>query len=148
MIMFVMMAVPPVRAAFGLEGSSHVHKLRSQAMEHLFDHMVRPNAKNWASNFCRQMPISQVPGKTRKLTGILMPDFDNVLGSSLNLQHPSIVKFQAIPVAHGNRLREIEKDSFALVRGQAHATAMARVEIEGDAACRRFLRPMPGRAMN
>jgi len=146
-IMFVMIAVTPVGAAFGLEGSSHVHKIRSQPMEHLFDHMVGPNAKNPASNFCRQMPVSQMPGKTRKLTGILMPDFDNELGRSLNLQQPPIVKLQAISVGHGNRLRKIEKDIFALVRGQANATAMARVEIESDGACRLFLRPMPGGVM-
>ena len=142
-----MVPITPVRTAFGLEGSSHVHKIRSQPLEHLFDHMVRPNAKNLASNFGRQMPISQVPGKTRKLTGILMPDFDNELGSSLNLQQPSVVKLQAISVGHGNRLRKIEKDIFALVRGQANATAMARVEIERDGACRLFLRPMPGGVM-
>jgi hypothetical protein len=147
-IMFVMMAVAPIRAAFGLERGSHVHKIRSQPMEHLFDHMVRPNAKNLASNFCRQMPISQVPSKTRKLTGIRMPDFDNELGGSLNLQQPPILKLQAISVGHGNRLRKIEKDIFALVRGQANATTMARVEIESDGACRLFLRPMPGGAMN
>jgi len=147
-IMFVMMAVTPVRAAFGLEGSLHVHKIRSQPTEHLFDHIVRPNAKNLAANFGRQMPISQVPSKTGKLTGILMPDFDNELGSSLNLQQPSVVKLQAISVGQGNRLRKVEKDIFALVRGQANATAMSRVEIESERACRLFLRPMPGDAMN
>jgi len=146
--MFVMMAVTPVRAAFGLEGSLHVHKIRSQPTEHLFDHIVRPNAKNLAANFGRQMPISQVPSKTCKLTGILMPDFDKELGSRLNLQQPSIVELQAISVGHGNRLRKVEKDIFALVRGQANATAMSRVEIESERACRLFLRPMPGDAMN
>ena len=144
----VMVIVASVGAAFGLKGSPHNYKIGSKAAEHILDHMVRPNAKNMASNFCRQMPISQVPGKTRKLTGILMPDFDNELDSSLNLQQPSIVKLQAISVGHGNRLRKVEKDIFALVRGQANATAMARVEIEGDASCRLFLRPMPGCAMN
>ena len=147
-IMFVMMAAIAVRAAFRLEGSAHVHEIGSQPMEHLFDHMVRPNAKNLASNFRGQMPISQMPGETRKLTGILMPDFDNELGGSLNLQQPSIIQLQAISVGHGNRLRKIEKDIFALVRGQANATAMARVEIECDSACRPFLRPVPGGAMN
>jgi hypothetical protein len=147
-IMFVMMAVTPVRAAFGLEGSSHVRKIRSQPMEHRFDHMVRPNAKNLASNFCRQMSISQVPSKTGKLTGILVPDFDKGLGSSLNLQQPSIVKLQAISVGHGNRLHKIEKDIVPLVRGQASTTAMARVEIESDGACRFLRRPLAGGAMN
>src|SRR5262245_65608619 len=94
-IMFVMVPITPVRAAFGLEGSSHGHKIRSQPMEHLFDHMVRPNAKNLASNFCRQMPISQVPGRTPKLTGILMPAFDNTLGGGLNLEQSFLVQVQA-----------------------------------------------------
>jgi len=146
-IMLVMMAATAVGAAFGLEGSPHVRKIRSQPMEHLFDHMVRPNAKNLAANFRRQMPISQVPGKARKLTGVLMADFDNELGSSLNPQQPPVVKLQAISVGHGNRLREIEKDVFALVRGQANATAMARVEIESDRACSFLVRPMPGGVM-
>src|SRR5262245_44445024 len=146
-IMCVMMAVTPVRAAFGLEGGLHVRKIRSQPIEHLFDHMIRPNAKHPAANFCRQMPISQVPSETRKLTGIIVPDLDNEFGSSLNIQQSPIVKLQAIAVGHGNRLRKIEKDVFALVRGQANAAAMARVEIESDGACRLFLRPMPGRVM-
>jgi len=146
-IMLVMMAAIAVGSAFGLEGSPHVRKIRSQPMEHLFDHMVRPNAKNLAANFRRQMPISQVPGKARKLTGVLMADFDNELGSSLNPQQPPVVKLQAISVGHGNSLREIEKDVFALVRGQANATAMARVEIESDRACSFLVRPMPGGVM-
>jgi len=47
--------------------------------------VVWPNAKNLASNFSRQMPISQMPGKAHKLMGIFVPDFDNTLGRGLNL---------------------------------------------------------------
>jgi hypothetical protein len=147
-IMLVMMAVTPVSAAFGLEGSARVHKIRSQAMQHLFDHMVRPNAKNLAANFGRQMPIAQMPRKARELIGIFMPDLDNELGSGPDFQQPSIVKFQTVSISHGNRLRKVEEHIFTLVRPQANATAMARVEIESDGACRLFLWPMPGDAMN
>jgi hypothetical protein len=85
LIMVVMVAVAAVSTAFGLEGGLHLYKLRSEAMEHIFDHMVGPNAKNLVSNFSRQMPISQVPSKAHKLMGIFMPDFDNKLRSGLNL---------------------------------------------------------------
>jgi hypothetical protein len=81
--MVVMVAA--VSATFGLKGRLHLYKIRSEAMEHIFDHMVGPNAKNMVSNFCRQMPISQMPSKTHKLMGIFMPDFDNEFGSGLNL---------------------------------------------------------------
>ena len=76
-VMVVMVAVAAVSAAFGLEGGLHLHKIRSEAMEHILDHVVGPNAKNLVSNFSRQMPISQMPGKAHELIGIFMPDFDN-----------------------------------------------------------------------
>jgi len=54
-------------------------------MEHMLDHMVRSNAEKLVSNFGRQMPISQMPGKAHELIGIFVPDFDNKLGGGLNL---------------------------------------------------------------
>jgi hypothetical protein len=84
-IMVVMVAVTAVSAAFGLEGGLHLYKIRSEAMEHILDHVVRANAKNLVSNFSRQMAIPKMPGKTHKLIGIFMPDFYNELRSGLNL---------------------------------------------------------------
>jgi hypothetical protein len=84
-IMIVMVTVVAVRAAFGLEGALHLYEIRSKAAEHSLDHVVRPNAKNLVSNFSRHMPISQMPSKAYKLTGIFMPHFDDKLRSGLNL---------------------------------------------------------------
>ena len=84
-IMVVMVAVTAVSAAFGLEGGLHLYKIRSEAMEHILDHVVGPNTKNLVSNFGRQMPIAQMPGKAHKLIGIFMPDLDDKLRSGLNL---------------------------------------------------------------
>ena len=82
--MFVMMVITRISAAFGLEGSPLVHKIRSEAVKHLFDHVVRPDAKNLISDFSRQMPISQMPGQAHELIGIFMPDLDNGLDGGLN----------------------------------------------------------------
>ncbi len=85
LIMVVVVAVAAVSAAFGLEEGPYLYKIRSEATQHIFDYVVWPNAKSLASNFSRQMPISQMPGKAHKLIGIFMPDFDNKLRSGLNL---------------------------------------------------------------
>jgi hypothetical protein len=61
----MVVAVPAVCAALGLEGNLHLHEIRSKTEEHILDHMVGPNAKNLVSNFCRQMPVSKVPSKAR-----------------------------------------------------------------------------------
>ena len=71
--MAVMVAVAAIRTALGLKGSVHLYEISSEAAEHILDHVVGPNAKNLVSNFSRQMPISQMPGKAHKLIGIFMP---------------------------------------------------------------------------
>jgi len=45
-------------------------------MQHILDHVVGPDVKNVMSNLRRQMAISQMPGKTHELIGILMPHLD------------------------------------------------------------------------
>jgi hypothetical protein len=143
---FVVMAA--VRAAFGLKRGLHLHELRSKATEHIFDYVVRPNTKSVVSNFSRQVTVSQMPRKAHELMGIFVSDFHNQLGSSLNLQPPPVFQLQAIAIGHRNGLRKVKQDIFAMIRSQANTAAMARVEIESESACRFFLRPTPGRAMN
>jgi hypothetical protein len=89
--MVVMVAVAAVCAALGLEGDLYRHEIRSEAAEHVLDYMVGANAKNVVPNFRRQMPVSQVPSKPRELMRIFVPDFDNGLRSSMDLQPPSVV---------------------------------------------------------
>jgi hypothetical protein len=147
-IVVVKVPVATVSAAFRLEGGHHLCEIRSKPAEHILDYMIGPKAKNLVSNFSRQMPISQMPGKTHKLIGILVTCFDNKLGSGLNLEPPPVVELQAISIGHCNRFRKVEKDIFALIRSQANAAAMARVKVESESTCRLFLRPVPGEAMD
>jgi hypothetical protein len=143
-----MMAVAAVGAAFGLKRGLHRYQMRSETTQHVLDHMVRPDTKNLVSNFGRQMPISQMPSKTHKLIGIFMPDFDSLFDSGLDPEPPPILELQAVSVGHRNRFRKVEKDIFALIRGETHAATMARVKVESESTRRLFLGPVPGAAMN
>jgi hypothetical protein len=145
---FVIVVMAAVRAAFGLKRGLQLHQLRSKTVEHIFDYVVGPNTKSVVSNFSRQVPVSQMPRKAHELMGIFVSDFHNQLGSSLNLQPPPVFQLQAIAIGHRNGLRKVKQDIFAMIRSQANTAAMARVEIESESACRFFLRPTPGRAMN
>ena len=147
-IVVVMVAVVAVRAAFGLKRGLHFHELRSKATEHIFDYVVGPNTKRVISNFSRQVPVSQMPGKAHELMGIFVFDFHNQLCSSLNLQPLAIFQLQAIAICHRDGLRKIKEDIFTIIGSQANTSAVARVEIERQSACRFFFRPMPGGTMN
>jgi hypothetical protein len=82
--MVVVVAIPAVGAAFGLEGNLYLYEVRSETLEHILDHMVWANAKGIIPNLRWKMPISQVPSYTHQLMVILMPDFNDLLGCRLN----------------------------------------------------------------
>jgi hypothetical protein len=145
---FVIVAMAAVRSTFGLKRCLHLDELCSKATEHVFDHMIVPDAKNVVSNFSRQMPISEVPSKPHKLVGIFMPDFDDGLRSGLNFQPPPIFKLQAIAICHRDGLRKVKEDIFAMIRSQENTAAVTRIKIECQSACRFFFRPISGGAMN
>ena len=147
-IMIVVMAMVPVRAAFRLKRGMHLCKIRSKAPKHVLDHVIGPNTKNVISHFCRQMTISEMPRDAHEALEIPMPDLHKRFSCRSDLQPPAVIELQAIALVHCNRLGQIEKHIFALIRSQANATAMARVKIEGESACCLVLRPMPGWAMN
>jgi hypothetical protein len=148
-IMAVMVAVSPaISATFGLKRGVHFRELCAEAAEHMLDDMVGPNAENLVPNFSWQMPVSEVPREAHKLVWIFVPNFDNMLGSSLNHQPSAIFKLQTISIGHRNSFGKVQKDIFAFVRTQANAPAMARVKIEGQSACCVFLWPITSGLMN
>jgi len=77
-----------------------------------------------------------------------MPDFNDRFRSGVDFQESPVFKLQGIAIGHGNRLRKINKNIFALIRDQADAAAMACVKFKRDGACRAFVRPMSGWSMN
>jgi hypothetical protein len=147
-VIIVMVALAAVRTALGLKGSAHVYEIRAEAVEHILDDMVGPNAKNLVLNFSGQMSISQMPCQAHALIGIFVSDFNEKFGSRLDLQPSSIIELQAVPILHCHRFRKIEEDLFALVSRHPDATAMARLRVERQSVDRFFFRPMPGEAMD
>ena len=147
MMMLVMVAVS-VSTAFRLERDLDRLKICPEPAEHVFDHVVGPNAKDLIPNLSWQMPIAQMPGEAHKLNGIVMSDFDNIFCSGLNLQPPSIFQLQPVTIGHSDRLRKIEENIVPLICGQAKTATMALVEIESKGARRLFLRPLPRGEMN
>jgi hypothetical protein len=151
MVAFIGVVVPAmaaVSAAFRLKGSLQHYEIRAEPMKHCLNNMVGSNAKNLVPDFGRQMPISQMPGHARKLSGISMPDLDDLLRRGLYLQPPPIFELQPVSVCNRNGLRKIEEDLFASIRHQTDAPAVALLEIEREGSDRLVLWPKPGGTMN
>jgi hypothetical protein len=147
-VLMMVAMVSAIGATFGLKRGVYFRELCAEATEHMFDHVVWSNPENPVPNFSRQVPVPEVPSQAHKLVWIFVPNFDNMLGSSLNHQPSPILQLQTVSIGHGNGLWKVEKDIFAFVCSEANAAAMARVKIESQSACSIFLRPMPSGAMN
>jgi hypothetical protein len=145
------MVVPaslPVGPTLGLEASPEVGELCSEAPEHLFDHVIRPDAKNRISDLGRQVTVPQVPSNAHQLPEIGVPDLDDELRRGLNPDPSPIVELEPVAVGHCHRLREVEKDLLALIGSEAHPAAVTGVEIERERPSGVFRWPVTEQSMN
>ena len=152
MMMVVMMMVVIVHgvvcAAFGLESCVDFLERGSETLQHFLNYVIWPNAEHVPANLGRQVAISKVPSKAHQLVVVFVTDFHQQLACCGDPKPGSVIELEPVAVGHGDRFWQIKQDVFSLVRGKADASSMTRVEIERERACRSFLRPMSGRAMN
>jgi hypothetical protein len=91
-VMVVVMLTAAICSAFGLKGRFNLHQLGSEANEHVFDHVVGSNKKNVSSNFGRQVPIAQVPGKPHQLMAVHVPDLYECFGSGSDPEPVAVIE--------------------------------------------------------
>jgi hypothetical protein len=147
LISTVVMIMTAVSSAFGLKTGLDLCEIRSETTEHMLDHMVRPNAKNVASHFSRQMTISEMPCNAYEPPRIAVLDFHQGFRGGSNLKPPAVIELKAIAMLHGDGLGEIEKHFLALVCPQQNAAAVPRMEIERERARCLLLGPLSSPAM-
>src|SRR5262249_34434598 len=80
----VIVARAAVSTALRLECDLRSDQFGSEAVEHILDHVVGPNAKNVVLDFSGQMSIPKVPGKPHQLIAIFVSYFNDRLGSRAN----------------------------------------------------------------
>jgi hypothetical protein len=137
-----------VRAAFGLKGCPELHDRRAEAAKHVFDDVIRPNPKSLAADLGRQMTVAEMPRESYELTRLRVSDIDDGLRRRSDDEPRPVITLHAISIGHCDRSREIEKELVALIGDQADAPAVPMVEIEGDRAGRKFVRPSSSRSMD
>jgi len=128
--MVVTMTIATVRAAFGLKCSQQLDERGSQTAEHVFDDVIRSNAKSLAAHLGRHMPIPEMPREPRELTRILVGHVDDRFRRRSNDEPRPIIELHAVSIAHCDGSGQIEKDVVALIGNEANPSTMPMVEIE------------------
>ncbi len=136
MVMAMMVAVGVamliVGAVLGIERRFDRRQPRAKPSQHVFDHVVTPDAQPVAGDLHVDVPVADMPRKPRQLTRIRRRDLDKRLGAPDNPDDAAIVKNEAIAVMQGCGLRQIEQKSRTAFAAQDHAAAMAFMGIERD----------------
>ena len=146
MVVTVLMAA--VRAAFRLKCRLQLDERGSKTAKHVFDDVIRSNAKSLTAQLGRHMPIPEMPREPHELTRILMGDVDDGFSRRSNDEPTSILDLQSVSIAHGGRGIQLEEHFVALIGDQADTTTVPVVEGERQRIDRQLLRPFARASMN
>src|SRR5215510_6476296 len=107
--------VVAIRAAFGLKDCLKPHHRSSDAAKHVFDDVIRPNAKSVAQNLGRHMTVAEMPRESHELTRLRVSDVDNELGRRTYDEPRAVIELHTVSIGHCDRGGQIEKDLVALI---------------------------------
>ena len=135
-----------ISAAFGIKGRLNVRNRRAKADKHVMDNMITPDPDGHIGDFCRQMPVSDLPGQRKQMPGVRPAHFHERFGFGTNLDDAPIIQHQPIAMAQQPRLWQIEQEGNCCtvvepVGHHTHPAAMPRSLIERDGCGRTFKIP-------
>src|SRR5262245_48207884 len=130
MVLAVFMAA--VGAAFRLKCRLQMDQPRAEAAEHVFDDVIRSNAKSLVPQFGRHVPVAEVPREPHELTRVVSANIDHRLGCSTNHEPSAIFDLLPIAIAHRRRAVQMEKNFVSLICNQTNPAPMPVVEVERE----------------
>jgi hypothetical protein len=137
-----------VRATFGLERSPSSHELGTKSLEHGFDHVIGSDAQDPMIDLGRQVPVAQMPGQSRELMQVRMPDFDHRLQGGAHFEPPAVLELQPIAIGHRDSLRELQENVLALIGRETQTPAVALLKLESEGSRGLLPGPLAAGAVN
>jgi hypothetical protein len=129
----IMLMMAAISTALGLERRLDGGELRTQANQHLLQHMIAADAQAITGYLHLRVPIAEVPGQARQLVRVDRSDFDQRLRPPDHAHNGTILQHQAIAVAQHRGLGQIEQECRPFLAGQHDAATLALVGVEHDA---------------
>ena len=98
-VIMVVVIGMPVRAMLGVKRRLERAHARAQAAQHVFEHMVAPDAQPVAHHLHVGMAIADVPGEPRQVVRGCRGDFEQCLGLAGNAHDGAVLEHEAVTVA-------------------------------------------------
>jgi hypothetical protein len=114
-----------IGTAFRIEGGFHGAHFCAQAFQHLNDHVVVSDQDAICMDFGRQMPIAEMPGKSRQQSSRTRPHFHQRLGRGDYFDKATGFQRQPVAMAQHGSLGQVKQESGAIIGRQSYAATMA-----------------------
>ena len=134
-----------VSAVLRIERHFDDRKPRTQAAEHVLDHVIASDAEAVAGDLHVDVAIADVPGEPRQFVGACGGDFDERFGPSDDAHDSAILQHKSVAVMQGNRLWEVEQKRRPTLAGQNDPAAMPVMGVEHDRIDGAGVIPVAGR---
>jgi hypothetical protein len=129
-VMMMVAVVLLVGATLGIKRRFDRGEPRTEAAQHIFDHMIAPDAQPLADDLDVDMTIADMPGEAREIVGVGSGDFNERLRPADHADDGAVVEHEAVAVAERSGLPKIEQEFRAALAAQHHPSAMALMRIE------------------
>jgi hypothetical protein len=104
--------------------------MTAQTLDHLLDHMVRPNADPVTQQLHRQMPVAEMPRDSHKLAIVMRVNLQQRFRTRPNPDNPAILQREPVTIPQAHGLRKIDQQVFAALGSQDNAAAMTAIEVD------------------
>ena len=129
-VMVMMAVVMLVGATLGIKRRFDRFKPCTKAAQHIFDHMIAPDAQPLADDLHVDVTVADVPGEAREIVGVGSGDFNERLRPADDTDDRAVVEHKAVAVAQRCGLRQIEQKFCAALTAQHHPPAMTLMRVE------------------
>ena len=128
----IVMTIPAagIGAAFRIERRVDGDDARAEALHHLLDHMIAPDAQALADDLCRQVPIAEMPGDPHQMIRIAAANLDKRLRRGDHFDEAAVFQHQRIAAAQRDGFLQVEQEFQPASADHRHAAAMPVIEIE------------------
>mgnify|MGYP001156229831 CR=1 FL=1 len=140
-VIVIVMAVDAtvtIGAAFGMEGGVDRYDIGAELDEHVLDDVIPADAQAVAEQFCRQMPVAEVPGEAQQMRLVLAGHLDQRLGRRFDSDDAPVLEQQPVTLLQRHGLGQVEQELGPALRGHGDPAPVPRVEIEHDGVGRRL----------
>ena len=114
-----------IGAALGPERPGHAVQDRAKPGQHGFQHMILPDHQPVGINLAGRVPVSDMPGETRKVA----PNLHQRFVGRGDLDQPPVGQFEPITHIKARHLGKVHKELCPVVSHQTPSAQKARVIV-------------------